>query len=176
MALNEKQLELKLCPIGFELLEQEHPISASRGGKNVVFHYCDALEQRASYAGCLATLEAIAEGRGELRPDCEVAKLAGNCPAVRMRMDELRAGRSLYFVEYTELMERRRAQYAEDRENSPVQFRRKKFGTKFVPTRIAAEDVEAPVADITPAPISKPRIEIQTNIMEQVLQKKVNDE
>lgn len=178
MALNEKQLELKLCPIGFELIQDEHPVGMSRSGKNTVFHYCDALGQRASYAGCLHTLDAIAEGRGELRPDCVIAQAQGNCAAINMRKAELKLGRTLFFVDYEELLARRQEQYARDLEESPIQFRRKKRTGAFTATRITpveGAESEQPV-EIKVEPKRSEPVEIQTNIMEQVLKKKVNDE
>lgn len=172
MALNEKQLELKLCPIGFELLADEHPVEASRSGCNTVFHYCEPLDCRASYAGCLHTLEAIMDGRGHLRPECEAAYLSGTCPAIAMRKMELRADRALFFVDYKELTRRRGIEWEKEREESPVQFRRKKHRT-FVPTTVVPLDDEPEVS--VQSQREKP-VEIQTNIMEQVLKKKVNDE
>ena len=165
MALNEKQLELRLCPIGFELLQEENPVSASRSGGNTVFHYCDALDIRASYAGCLHTLEAIADGRGHLRPECEAAYISGTCPAVQMRKMELRADKALFFVSYHKLMAEREARYVET--ESVVRYGRQRGNTRFKPTEIeATETVEV----VTKKPETE---EIQTNIMEQVLKKKV---
>lgn len=175
MALTDKQLELKLCPIGFELVQEEHPVEASRSGCNTVFHYCDSQGIRASYAGCLHTIEAVFDGRGQLRPECEAAINAGTCNAVPLRKLELKANRALFFVDYRVLMERRRAQWALDEENSPIQFRRKRGDRKFVPSQVT------PIAEEQPQPKrQKPQIEapteIQTNIMEQVLKKKVQDD
>lgn len=169
MALNNKQLELKLCPIGLELLQEEHPVEASRAGRNMVYHHCDPLDYRASYAGCLFTMDAVFDGRGHLRPECQAAIDNGTCNAVAMRKMELQEDKALFFVDYVELQRRRGIEWAKAAEESPVQFRRRDRNQKrWTPTEVPVTN-DAPIAKVE-APT-----EIQTNIMEQVLKKKVAD-
>jgi hypothetical protein len=171
MALNDKQLELKLCPIGFELLEEENDVDASRGGNNIVFHYCDPTVSRDSYAGCLNTLEAIVEGRGHLRPDCEEAVRNGTCPAVAMRKQELMANRALYFVNYKELMRRRGLEW-ESAERVVQYGRRRHQSQPLNTTRVNTP----PVITKPIAPKHTAAPEIHTDILQKVLKKKVKDE
>lgn len=183
MEFTPKQLELKLCPIGWDLLAQEHPVEKSKAGTNVVFHYCDPLGYRASYAGCLHTMDAVAEGRGHLRPDCQAEIECRTCPARAMRLQELKANRALFYVDYHQLMERRGLQVVQDREQSPVQFRRKRDQRAFVPTKVAPMPVRDPQPlrnKVVVKPMPKPRVEqddgYNTDIMKQVLEKQVEDD
>lgn len=192
MALTDRQIELKLCPIGFELVQKENPVDASRSPQNTVFHYCDPLGIRASYCGCLHTMDAVADGRGYLRPDCQTAIENRTCNARVLRLEELKAGRALYYVGYEEIMQRRGIQAAIDRENSPIQFRRRKQ-EPFKPTVMPATIAEATSEEKKPSKAAlewheknKARnfeassrledMEIDTNIMAQVAQKRLEEE
>lgn len=177
-----EQASIKLCPIGITLIHHEHETSKSRSACNTVFHHCDVMEQRRSYTSCLAIMDlAFAAGDDELpiALECQAAIRNGTCPAVRMRKAELQAGRALFYVDYVELMRRRAAQAEIDAESSPIQFRRKKAHTKFTPT-VMPSDVAAPATKRKPAPrtTAEPEMvdyEPETNIMEQVLKKVIND-
>lgn len=179
MEKTDRQLELKLCAIGEELLMEENPVEKSRAGSNVVFHYCDPLERRASYAGCLHTLDAVEEGRGDLVPDCQAAIAAGTCPARKMRLEELRAGRALYYVDYHELTKRRGIKYAQDRESEQTRYRRPNTSVKFVPTQLTPVAHPAPektAVEVKSEPTKVLDCEIDTNIMEKVLKKRLSDD
>lgn len=173
--------KIKLCPIGIKLIEEENPVSASRSGKNTVYHHCEVYQGRPSYASCLMVMDMVAEGTAHLRPDCELAIKSGNCPAVAMRKAELRAGRSLFYVDYERLTAKRREQWALDRETSPVQFRRNKTEKKFVPTTFSAEDIEQEKKQRKPEPVtvttkSKDEDDYNTNIMEKVVKKVIDND
>jgi len=193
MALTDRQIELKLCPIGFELVQKEYPVDASRSGQNTVFHYCDPIGIRASYCGCLHTMEAVSDGRGHLRPECQQAIENRTCNARVLRIEELKAGRALYFVPYKELMERRGLKAAIDRENSPVQFRRKKPQGSFRPTtapdtiknelrnekmpsKASLDWYEKHKVENFKASQRLEDAEIETNIMAQVAQKLIEEQ
>lgn len=170
------QAAIKLCPIGIELIAEPNDLSMSRSGFNTVFHHCDIYQGRPSYASCLHVIELTMEKGDDftLRPDCSKAIRERNCPAVKMRMEELKAGHALFFVDYKKLMERRGMQAALDRETSPVQFRRKRSPQEFKPTTVMpAPRVEKPIS--TPAkPVSEP--DYNTNIMEKVVKKVLENE
>lgn len=177
---------IKTDAITLKLIESEQPLSASRAGRNMVFHSCDVLQFRPSYASCLMVMDQTAEGKNHLRPECELAIQSGTCPAVEMRKAELRAGRALFSVDYIELAAARKAQAEYDAEHSVIQFRRRDKNTKFVPTRTDelkpavydADDLRAApkkygTVVTKPAPVEEP--DYNVNIMEQVVQKVLND-
>ncbi len=185
----------KLCqdPFGEALLLKEYPVELSRSPQNTIYHYCDVYQGRSSYAACLHFLDANIEGRGYLRPDCEVAVKKGICPAVKMRKRELQAGRALYYVNYQEIGEMRRVAYEREAAESPIQFRKNKTPTKFIPIAVIPTDEsaaeQAPLAlkvkskpqprvkkrDSVPAPTLMDQ-EIETNIMQKVLEKRLENE
>lgn len=172
-----KQIDLHLCPVGTVLLQKEYPPEASKAGRNTVYHSCEVYGGRPSYASCLFTLDAIAEGRDNLRPHCAEAVRNGTCVAVQMQKDEQAAGRALFFVDYLELTEARRAQWAKDLEESPIQFRRRdrKEGVRWKTTEVKPmEVIEAMVpSKVAPKKENLMDQEIDTNIFEQLVKHKV---
>ena len=82
-------------PVTVEVL----PVDASRSGRNTVYHHCDQIERRTSYAVCLFTL--AAHEKGKLRPDSECYQhiQRGECKAVGYRQQEIEAGRALFYQE-----------------------------------------------------------------------------
>lgn len=82
-------------PVTFEVL----PVDASRSGRNTVYHHCDQIERRTSYAVCLFTIDA--HEKGKLRPDSECYQhiQRGECRAVGFRQQEIEAGRALFYQE-----------------------------------------------------------------------------
>lgn len=171
MALTEQQEALLLCGVGKQVILEDNDVEASRSPQNMVFHYCDPIGIRASYAGCLHTMDAVFDDRGHLRPDCQLAINAGTCNAMRLRKDELRANKALYYVPYFRLQEVRAEQLAAmpptGRFGGP-----KRADRKFVPTEVKL--ITEPKSE-PKAKVEAPN-EIQTNIMEQVLKKKVQDD
>jgi len=87
--------------------EQEliYPIEKSASGKNAYFHFCDIRGSKPSYAVCLHIIKAREEGRtqGEDFADCARACNRGECNAFKMRAEEIAAGRSLYYIERTNI-------------------------------------------------------------------------
>lgn len=181
MLIPEQEALTGLCDIGRELIQKENPLDASKSGQNTVFHYCEVSEQRESYAACLWYLEAHARGDGQLRPDCEVAVNNKTCPARRMRMLELREDRALFYVNYKEITEARQAKWALEDEESVVQFRKKK-DRKFIPITVIPTDDISDELDLSEAkrgpalaPTRLEDQEIETNLMEKLVRKKLND-
>lgn len=172
------QAAIHVCSIGAVLIAEENPVSASRGGRNTVFHHCDIYQGRPSYASCLAIMDKTFEGTNEYRPECAEAIHNGTCPALAMRRAELQAGRALFFVDYTELSKRRKEQYAIDRENSVIQFRRNKATptTRFPLTTVKVFDAEDIKARKTPPKNEVSEDDFNTNIMEQVVKKALNND
>lgn len=169
---------IRLCKIGAVMVTEDHPVAASRSGKNTVYHHCEIYQGRPSYASCLMVMDQTFEGVNHLRPDCQIAIEAGTCPALAMRRAELKAGKALFYVDYIELTKRRAIQNELDRESSPIQFRRNRTEKRFVPTQVQVLDAD----DIKSAPRkqTKPQVETEaddynTNIMEQVVKKVLND-
>lgn len=175
---------IKLCQIGIKLIQEERDMALSRGGRNTVYHNCDIYQGRPNYAACLMVMDQAFDGvNRELRPQCHDAIANRTCPALAMRKAELQAGRALFFVDYTELRERRQVQWALDEQNSPVQFRRRDGGGgRFKPTVMSAEDlakVEARMENqVKEEPVRKTEVtddDYNLNIMEQVAKKVLND-
>jgi hypothetical protein len=171
--MHPKQEELRLDAIGFELLQEENPVEASRYGRNTVFHYCETEDRRASYAGCLHTLEAVFDGRGHLVPTCEAAINSGTCEAVNKRKLELKEGRALFYVDYVELAKRRQEEIAKQDDDTPRFGRRSKPG-KFIPTQVKLLD--EPTSEPKRVEPKQAPIAPQVNIMEQVLKKRLENE
>lgn len=75
-------------------------LDKSIGGKNRYTFWCPAMEQRRFYGSCLCLKASYEAGR--IRPDdpfcdCARAMESGNCVALRMREEEMAAGRALYY-------------------------------------------------------------------------------
>lgn len=190
---------IKLCPISIKLIQEEYPVDASRGGCNVIYHGCDIYQGRPSYASCLTVMDHAFEGKyEELRPECHRAVKAGTCPALAMRKAELKAGRALFFVDHRD-MARERQKLIDETEPEILFGRRSKESAprgKFVPTvfdkkgqpifdKEKASEVElhlqvGPDNNKFKPQKSKPKIERvgngEVNIMQKVLEKKLNDD
>lgn len=79
--------------------EQILPPDASRSGVNTVYVPCAIRNARQHYGVCLNIIKANNEDRlSESCKDCARAILHGNCPSDKMRQEELKAGKALYFV------------------------------------------------------------------------------
>ncbi|MCG5512880.1 hypothetical protein [Ectothiorhodospira shaposhnikovii] len=84
---------------------QENAVSVDQsvGNGNVHIHWCDALNQRRFYGSCLVTLEAWKKGEvstdaeKDVRCDCAGAMNRNNCSAMKLRQEELTAGKAIYF-------------------------------------------------------------------------------
>ncbi|MGZ8953108.1 MAG: hypothetical protein ACXW0Q_00320 [Methylovulum sp.] len=77
-------------------------LDQSIGNNNRYTMWCDPLQQRRFYGGCLYLVNAYEAGRitaDDRYCDCAQAMSKGNCNAIRMRQDEIAAGKSLYFQE-----------------------------------------------------------------------------
>lgn len=189
---------IKLDPIGIKLIQEEYPVDASRGGCNTIYHHCDVYQGRPSYASCLTVMDQAFEGKyEELRPECHKAVKAGTCPALAMRKAELKAGRALFFVDYRDVVRERQALHAAT--EPEILFGRRSKDTaprgKFVPTvfdkkgqpifdkqkasEIELHIQEGPDNNKFKPQKSKPKIERvgagEVNIMQKVLEKKLND-
>jgi hypothetical protein len=183
--LTPEQAELILDDCKIHLIQQKNPVDLSRSGKNSVYFHCDIYNGRTSYAGCLNFLDAHMDGRAHLRPDCEIAYNKGFCPAKEMRKQELKAGHTLYFVNYEEWVILNNEKKKKDEENSPIQFRRNKVEKKFIPsTTISSGDKVEVVEKVkiakTKQPSKKPvdimDVELETNVMEKVLKERLKND
>lgn len=76
------------------------PPSASMSGKNTVYIHCDHIGRRSSYGVCLFTIKAFEEGRLSDLSEC-ASCIQNGCSAMKMRSQELEAGRALFFKERT---------------------------------------------------------------------------
>lgn len=181
--LTPEQAELILDPLKIHLIQQPNTVDMSRSGKNSVYFYCDIYSGRTSYAGCLHFLEAVANGLGHLRPDCEIALARGACPAAVMRKKELKAGKTLFFVDYEQWVIMNDAQKLRDKEESPIMYGKKRENRKFVPTTGLKAYEEDAIVEVKSKPEPKPKklekltdIEADTNIMEKVLKERLKND
>jgi hypothetical protein len=108
-----------------EIRAREYPVSASKSGQNTLYHHCAVYDGRSNYAVCLHTIAAVLEKRAQLRSGCPEAIQNRTCPAMRMRKNELDAGRALYYIGRPDIEALRRKQAEEDYANSPIQYRRR---------------------------------------------------
>ena len=74
----------------------------SASGLNAHIHWCDVHEQKRYFCICARLVDAWQAGQlastDELRGDCSSAMDAGRCPAVKMRREELAAGKAIYHI------------------------------------------------------------------------------
>lgn len=184
---------IKLCDIGIKLIHEPAPLAQSRSGSNTVYHACDILQARPSYASCLHVMDHQAEGvHVDLRPECHAAIACRTCPAQKMRMAELKAGHALFFVDYQALTREReaRAKAADDgilfgRRGRDPAAKTKKFvptvfdakGQPIFDNKVLAELEENPVV-IKPKTQKLERVgkKDPNNIMQKVLEKVIDNE
>jgi hypothetical protein len=84
-------------------------IDKSLGNQNRHSFWCDDLEQRRMYGGCLYLVEAYKAQRisaSDPLQNCAIAMSKGKCNAFAMREEEIQAGRSLYYVDAKPKLER----------------------------------------------------------------------
>lgn len=77
-------------------------INKSIGNQNRHSFWCDDLEQRRMYGGCLFLVEAYKAKRitaDDPLSNCAIAMKKGRCNALKMREEEIKAGTSLYYAE-----------------------------------------------------------------------------
>jgi len=77
------------------------PIEASASGKNAYYlENCAVVGHRPAYAACLLRVEKRKSGRlSTCFADCSAAIGKRECPAMRMRQEEIDKGESIYFVD-----------------------------------------------------------------------------
>jgi len=190
---------IKLDAISLKLIQEEYPHEASRRGVNTVFHGCNIMQGRFSYASCLTVMDQAFAGKNEdLRPECHAAIRARTCPALAMRKAELKADRALFFVDYQDVT-RERKRLADEAEPAILFGRRSKEVAprgKFVPTvfdkqgrpifdkqkaaEVELQKQEGPDNTKFKKPQKpKPKIELmgdgEASIMQRVLEKKLNE-
>lgn len=193
---------IKLDAISLKLIQEEYSHEASRRGTNTVFHACNVMAGRFSYASCLTVMEQAFAGKNEeLRPECHAAIKARTCPALAMRKAELKAERALFFVDYQDVT-RERKRLADEAEPDILFGRRNKEVAprgKFVPTvfdangnpifdKKKAAEVELHVQEgpdnskfdaSKNKPKNKSKIQHvgngEANIMQKVLEKRLNE-
>ncbi|WP_052704256.1 hypothetical protein [Halomonas sp. S2151] len=82
-------------------------IPLSMTGDNCYSHSCEPTGRQASYAVCQHTVWAFKEGRLKGFEDCKAALDKRACPAIRMMLEEKKAGKPLYLESYQALVEAR---------------------------------------------------------------------
>ncbi len=92
--------------ISQDCLTKEIPIQLSMAGYNAYYHHCNVYQGRSSYAVCQHTIDAVSEGRVQLRSECQNAVLNGTCPAIKMREQEREAGKALFFIDRRETLKK----------------------------------------------------------------------
>lgn len=77
------------------------PPEKSMSGRNSIYQFCDERQQQVSYAVCLHTLKKIEDGTmpRDQFVECQRAYTHNNCPAKKMRAQEIDAGQALFFIE-----------------------------------------------------------------------------
>lgn len=77
------------------------PPEKSMSGRNSIYQFCDERQQQVSYAVCLHTLKKIEDGTmpKDQFVECQRAYTHDNCPAKKMRAQEIDAGQALFFIE-----------------------------------------------------------------------------
>ncbi|MEG2989813.1 MAG: hypothetical protein RR818_00585 [Citrobacter sp.] len=77
------------------------PPEKSMSGRNSVYQFCDARQQQVSYAVCLHTIKKIEDGTmpKDQFIECQRGYTHNNCPAKKMRKQEIAAGQALFFIE-----------------------------------------------------------------------------
>lgn len=79
-----------------------HPPEASRSGVNQYYHHCKAVKVSRHYGVCLFTIEAYERGQELKETACVKALTKGTCPAMKMRQEELKAGKALYYIPHVQ--------------------------------------------------------------------------
>lgn len=79
--------------------DEVYPVAFSAGGINAFTHGCKLAGQRLSYCVCVAKIEAFQRDR-QLPPgmSCNNEIRDGDCPAIRMRREEVEKGHAIYFI------------------------------------------------------------------------------
>lgn len=81
-----------------QVSEEILPPDASRSGQNATYVPCDIRNARQNYGVCLHIIKAFEEDRlSESCTDCARAINRNECASMKMRKEELKAGRALYF-------------------------------------------------------------------------------
>jgi len=77
-------------------------LDKSMGNQNRHSFWCDDLQQRRMYGGCLYLVDAYKAKRitaTDSSQNCAIAMSRGQCNALKMRDEEIAAGKSIYFIE-----------------------------------------------------------------------------
>lgn len=77
-------------------------VNMSKGGQNRFYMWCSEFEQKRAYGSCLCVKDGYDAGRltaSDPNNTCAASMSKGNCVAVKMREEELEAGKALYFTE-----------------------------------------------------------------------------
>jgi hypothetical protein len=79
----------------------DYPAAASASGKNAYYlGNCECVGHRPSYAACLNKIELRKAGRlSSSLAECSAAINRRECPAQRLRDEELSAGKAIYFID-----------------------------------------------------------------------------
>ena len=168
-----------LTPIEIRLIGEVNDVEKSRSGNNHVFHHCELYEGRQAYAACLHTMDRVMEGDERIYQVCTDAIRSKTCPAMKMRMEELKANRTLFYVDHAKLTEHRAAQNLLDLEESPIKFGRRRRegangGNKFKPTVFSKEELRDKKQPAV-AKNSEGELDFNENIFEKVANKVLND-
>ena len=78
------------------------PEESGNPRKNAYIHHCEVVEQRMYYAVCLNRIEKT--DRNALSGDherCMRAMRRGECPALKMHLEEIDAGKAIYVIDRT---------------------------------------------------------------------------
>lgn len=86
--------------------DEVYGVEASKSGGNAMYlDYCDVAWHRPGYAACLSKIDARKEGRLDARfAACSAAIGKKTCPAMKRRMEEMTAGKALYFISREKLL------------------------------------------------------------------------
>ena len=78
-----------------------YPVEASGWGKNSYYHHCDIHGWQVNFAVCVTLLKRAEEGNTSslgTYTHCIDKIKRGECPAVKMRQQEIEAGEALYYL------------------------------------------------------------------------------
>lgn len=153
-------------------------LDKSIGGNNRHTFWCESHQQMRFYGTCLNLKDAYENGR--IKPDtshpqgdCATAMCKGNCVAIKMREEEIAAGKSLYFKEAQIRTER----IVRETEGNDESYLR---GWNQVGRSLGKEEkkmtVSKPVEKTVSQPQKKSEIEIKTVDMAALITKEVRAE
>lgn len=146
-------MNVTISPELEEAREQNHPVDASLGGDNAFYlGHCGVVDHRPPYAMCMKHVADRKEGRLDSRwAACSAAVGNKTCAAIKLRKEELAAGKALYYVPRS----RMRELAAEREEESNSRFARLLEGGKRTVER-AVKAVKAAIKPETPKKDARP--------------------